>query len=784
MSYENYHDVHCSAPCTMYSVLLENKFIDDPFYGMNEREARKLSDKPCEFTAVFDVSEAEYAKETAELTFWGLDTLCSIYLNEKLLGKTQNMHSAYSYKVKDMLKIGENTLRLCFSSPTEYFKKMNNRHFLATNGDTIPGAAHLRKVLSMSGWDWGPTLPDMGIFRPIELEFYDGEKIGEFSISQIHTENSVVLEIEAEPHKNAELWAEADGKRVLLSGGRGEIEIENPKLWWPRGYGEQNLYEVSVEAVRGGQVHERVSKKVGLRTLELSTEKSGDGAEFCFVVNGVKIFAMGANYVPEDSLVARLTPERTKRLIDSCIEANFNMIRVWGGGYYPEDCFYDMCDECGLLVWQDFGMACCNVWLRESFEESIKREAIYNVRRIAHHASLALLCGNNEVEEMQMWGMTDDLTKQDYLKLYEHILPDICEKYAPNTSYRSSSPSSYGGFNDPGREDVGDVHFWEVWHSSKPFEEYRKHKFRFCSEFGFESFPSYKTVKSFCDEKDLNPFSEVMENHQKCKGGNTKILNYLSENYLYPTSLENLIYASQLNQADAIKYGVEHFRRLRGYCMGSIYWQLNDCWPVASWSSIDYFGRWKALHYAAKKFYAPLMTALFEEESKITVCVSNETMNSKNGLIKYGVYDIDFNCKMSGEKEYFVNALTSEDVFCADVSQYSGNSRTFFVADTYDETGNFVMRQTSLFKKPKHFEWKKPNFTVKAEQKEGHTELYISADCYARSVEVDFDDYDAILSDNYFDITDKTPVKISVKSNIPAEKLLSAIRLKSVYDIR
>lgn len=786
MNYKEHQNISCESPCSMYSVLLENNLIEDPFYGMNEQEATKLSNFPCEFHSVFTVSEEEYAHEYIELEFLGLDTLCDIYLNGKLVDKTTNMHLAYNYNVKDYIIPGENTLKLYFSSPVEYFKNMDKKHYVWVNGDTIPGAAHLRKGLSMSGWDWGPKLPDMGIFRPVSLKCYDYGKIEDFFIYQNHSENKVKLDIEVNISGICdEAYIYIDNRKILLEGGKAQIEIDNPKLWWPKGYGEQNLYEIKFELIKNGKITDELTKRIGLRTLTVSQEEDADGKEFCFIVNGVKIFAMGANYVPQDNLLSRINPENTRKLLDSCVDANFNSIRIWGGGYYPEDYFYDICDEYGLIVWQDFMFACCNVWLSKNFKELIKKEIIYNVKRLRHHPSLGLLCGNNEMEDGVLnWGISNALVKTDYLELYEHIMPDLCEELAPQTFYWPSSPSCGGGLENPNKESEGDVHYWAVWHGSKPFTDYRNYRFRFCSEYGFESFPNIKTIKSFCEEKDMNPFSEVMENHQKCKGGNTKILTYLAGTYLYPTSFENLVYASQVIQADAIKYGVEYFRKIRGCCMGSIYWQFNDCWPVASWSSVDYFGRYKALHYAAKKFYAPVMTALFDEKDKITVTVANETMNKVSGYIKYGVYKNDFTELLSGKRDYEVEQLKSKDIFEVDISEFNGRNDVFFTADTYDEDGNFIMRQTHIFKLPKHFEWKKPEFKSDIKCDGENIFISVSADCFAKSVEIDFEDYDLTLSDNYFDITGKEAVIVSAKSDIDINDLKKSIKIKSVYDIR
>lgn len=786
MTCGEYKDLECAAPCSMYSVLLEHKLIEDPFYGINEEKATTLSDLDCIFETEFTLDEETLDREYIELRFLGIDTICDIIVNGNTIDSVKNMHREYIYDVKNFVVKGKNNIRLEISSPVEYFKKMNNKHYLYTNGDTIAGAAHLRKAFYMSGWDWGPCLPDMGIWRPVVIEAYDGDKITDVYVKQNHKNNKVILDIEVETAhaKGYDLYAEIDGKEIVLKDGKGKVEIENPKLWWVRGYGEQFLYPLMVKMVKNAEVLDVKTQRIGLRTLTVSTMPDETGSEFCFVLNGVKIFSMGANYIPQDNLLSRINPNRTKKLIESAIDANFNTLRIWGGGYYPEDEFYDLCDEYGMMVWQDFMVACCNVWLSGDMKAEFAAEAVYNVKRFRNHASLAILCGNNEMEEAVVnWGIgNSQLVKEDYIELYERMLPEICQKYAPETFYWPASPSSGGGFDDPTCETRGDVHFWKVWHGGVPFTEYRKHKFRFCSEYGFEAYPSIKTIKSFCKKEDMNCFSRVMENHQKCKGGNKKILMYLADNYLYPTSFESLVYASQLLQADAIKYGVEHFRRCRPYCMGSIYWQFNDCWPVASWSSVDYFGRYKALHYAAKKFYAPVAMGLFREKNNLTVNISNETMDDFEGEVRIFQSDANFNVICSYTKEISVKALSSTDVFSEKFTP--GNIYTEYIySELYDKNGNFVMRQTELFVPPKHFEWKKPNIKTEISVSGDKTVIDISSDTFTKGVFIDFANSDCILSDNYFDITDKNNYRVTVETEHTPQELEEQIKVMSVFDI-
>lgn len=790
LCYDEYEPLPCQSPCTLYGVLYQHRLIPDPFYGMNERNLQFLADKDCTFLAFFTVAEDVLEKEYIELIFHGLDTLCSIYLNNRLLARVKNMHRTYRYEVKSLLQPGENCLRLEFQSPTRYFARQQAKHYLYMNdGDTLPGAAHLRKAMYQSGWDWGPTLPDMGIFRSVELRAYDTDRLDTYQIRQLHDGKEVQLEIEVTTAKNSQatVVVTIDGQSVPLRDGFCRICIPNPRLWWVRGYGEQPLYDVDIELFSEDRLIDSIHTRIGLRTLTVSTRKDPDGSgrEFCFVNNGVKIFSMGANLIPLDNLLGRVTPQRWKETVLQALDGNFNTLRVWGGGYYPDDCFFELCDEHGILVWQDFMVACANIYLTEEMKEEFRQEITDNLLRFRHHACLGILVGNNEMEDMiiNAGAQNTELVRADYLQLYEHLMPELCEKLAPDIFYWPSSPSSGGGFEDPGNPLKGDSHYWGVWHGNVPFSEYRKYKFRFCSEYGFESFPSLKTIRIFCPEEELNCFSPIMENHQKCKGGNGKILRYLADTYLYPHSFENLIYASQLVQADAIKYGVEHFRRNRGYCMGSIYWQFNDCWPVASWSGVDSFGRYKALHYAAKKFYAPVAMGLFLEDQRLTVNISNETREDFQGSILLTLCKNDFQILDRTLVPVRVSSLTASDELvyqplCSDPDS------TYITVDLLDAEGCLIMRQVELFVPPKHFRWLPPSFDTTFTAVGEEIEIAVSGTAFAKSVFLDFENFDCVLSENYFDITDPSPYRIKVKTDRCPEELKENLRIKSVYDIR
>lgn len=789
MDFGRYKALDCTVPCDMYSTLEAHGYINDPYYATNEESLVELSRENAVFYTEFSLDDDALSREKIELIFYGLDTICDIYFNGSLLGSVKNMHRRYEFDIKALAR-AKNELRLFFKSPLEYFERKEGEHHLYMNCDSLPGASHLRKAFYMSGWDWAPMLPNMGIFREVELLAYDVDKIDDVLIVQNHRDGCVSLDIEVNTKHSADALSfvcEIDGQSVELPNGKGKVTIENPRLWWPRGYGEQNLYDITFYIYKKNRLIDKSLKTIGLRTLHLSQEPDGEGSEFCFAVNGVKIFAMGANHVPVDSLPARFTNERLERLIKDCLFANFNCIRVWGGAFYPCDYFYDLCDKYGLIVWQDFMVACANVRLTSDFENEFIEEAVYNIKRIRHHASLGILCGNNEMEEaICFWECADGhdaLVRSDYLRLYEDILPALCKKHAPFISYTPSSPTSGGGFNNPQDYTRGDVHFWNVWNGNCELSEYRKYKFRFCSEYGFESLPCIKTIESFCPRDERNLLSYTMEAHQKHACGNVKLLRYLAEAYQMPKDLRATVYASQLNQALAIKYGVEHFRRCRGYTMGSIYWQLNDCWPVASWSSIDYFGRYKALHYFARSFYQPVALGLFNEGDKIHINVANETMNDFSGYFKAGVYKSDFTeiCSFTGQA--CVTSLSSLDVASFDNKDFNGIRDAYFFAELYDENGNLIARSVELGAKPKHFKFIKPKIEIKVGSDARGVYLELCSKALVKNLEVSFKNYDIVLSDNYFDLVNSEPYRVYANTALTEDEIAREVCLFSVYDI-
>ncbi len=796
------------VPGSVYADLMADGSMPDPFWRDNELAALELMKQDWEYLAAFDLPANALNFAHIELRCEGLDTLADVFLNGEPIGHADNMHITWAWNVKERLREGRNELRIIFRSPINFCAAAAERAPGWESSDGTTGFRHLRKAHCMFGWDWGPRLPDAGVWRPIHLICWNEARVEDVLIRQIHADGRVTLRITPETEGESAWQAivtAPDGQvwtTPVLRSESADVTIDNPQLWWPRGFGRQPLYRVEVRLISGGSVIDRWTRRIGLRTMSVSREKDQWGEEFCHIVNGVKVFAMGADYIPEDNLLCRVTPERTRRLLEDAALAHFNTVRIWGGGYYPDDFFFDICDELGLMVWQDLMYACAFYDLTAEFEASIRLETEQNVKRLRHHPSLALICGNNEMEQF-MSDTNDALVHRDphafypknrrhvsdYIKMFEYILPAIVKQHAPDTFWWPGSPSSGGDFDAPNDYNRGDVHYWDVWHGEKPFTEYRKFHFRYASEFGFQSFPCLKTVESFTLPQDRNIFSRIMERHQRNGAANGKIMAYLAQTFRYPGSFDDLLYASQLLQAEAMRCGVEHWRRHRGRCMGAIIWQLNDIWPVASWSSIDYFGRWKALHYAARRFFAPVMISCEEHgeldqnprineyrtapiERSIRLNVANETREDVHGTVIWSLRTAAGAIVREERESVTIPALSSlwlDKVDLTAQASVTGHYVSYaFLADSH-----VVSEGTAIFCAPKHFDFAAPNITAHLE--DGVITLH--ADAYARQVWIESDDPDLLLSDNAFDMNPGEKHVTVLRGNA------EGLRVRSVYDI-
>ena len=788
------------APMSLYSTLLQHGEIPDPYVGTNAREAAELSRGDYDFYTSVEVSEGDLERKRAYLCFEGLDTLCTVFVNGKKVGYADNMHRTWLFDAKGLLFAGKNEIKLHFHSPIEYIEALQKRKPLVGNADTHQGFPYLRKAYSMLGWDWCNELADMGVFRDAYVCFDDGVclEYENVSVTQKHNKDgSVILTVKSDLELPVGYGLEAklsspDGRiyEAEMKDGAAELAVSDPMLWWPNGFGEQYLYSLTVTLTYMGKEVSVVEKNVGIRTVELNTQNDSHGKEFNFTVNGKPIFCRGANYIPEDNILPYYSYERTEQMIEKCIEANFNMLRVWGGGLYPHNYFMDICDRRGILVWVDCMFSCTTLWLTEELKRNIVEELRDNMRRLGSHACLALLCGNNECEEgIAHWaGFTESLTvKEDYIELFEHIIPDLANTYAPDSYYWPSSPSAGGGFDKVKNVSYGDSHIWTVWSAMAPIEEYTKIYPRFLSEFGYCSMPSKKALDRISSEKeDRNLFSEVMDFHQKHLHGNSKILKYIAHYYRYPETFESLAYASQLMQAYAMKTGVEHLRRYRDVCRGALYWQLNDCWPGISWSSLDYLGEPKALHFAAKRFYAPVLPLATKREGSTTVVfgISNEGLSHFDGRLEYSLIDRSFEKLYENSISISASPLSAADLLTVDFGEMikGREKRTILAYTLYGVGDEVIYRGSLIFTPAKYFEYGKPDIRITAEAADGGFILSVSSDTYAESVSIT-SSLDADFKDNFFSVTSSAPVTVPVKTALSKKELLDSLSVISVYDL-
>ena len=781
-----------NIPGSLYSFLLDAGLMEDPYYRDNEFDALALTHNDYTFSRSFDF---EKGNDTYLLRFEGIDTFADVYLNGEHIAYVDDMHITYEFDVTDVIKDGTNELEVTCRNIHPYIKEKAKDLNLMNTLQALEGFGYIRKAHCMLGWDWGPFLPDMGIWRNVSVVTKDTARITAFKIEQKHENGKVYVTPKVVTDEAADVLVKVstpDGEEYFLAPNT-ESEIVGAQLWWPRGLGEQPLYTFTAYVVEDGRALDSKSLRVGLRTLKLIREKDRWGESFTHECNGLKFFAMGADYVPEDNILSRCTEERTRALLEKCVFSNFNAIRVWGGGYYPDDYFFDICDELGIVVFFDLAFACTFIMPDKRMLDNIVVEVTQNLERIRHHASLALVCGNNEIEACGEGGVEPDVFKiclPVNIELFEGVIADIAKEVCPEIPYIHTSPISLGRFIAPNNENFGDSHYWDVWHQNKPFVEYRNHYFRYLSEFGFQSFPCEKTINAITLPEDRNIFSRVMEMHQRNTGANAKIISYLSDTFLYPTEFPTLLYASQLLQAEAIKYGVEHLRRNRGRCMGTLYWQLNDIWPVASWSSIDYYGRLKALHYYARRFFTPVLLSCteigekttrpyvimepwhYDYETKASLSITNDTRDAIDGKVVATLRNSKAEPLMS--KEYNVHVEPFSVAHLEEVDFEKTDVRSNYYSFELIVNGEVISEGTTLFTAPKHFDFLDPELQVSLEG----DEVVVKASAYAKSVEIYSPDSDFVLTDNFFDMNAGEKRVRVVEGNV------GELRVRSVFDIK
>lgn len=794
------------VPSSQYADLLALGKIPDPFCGTNESAVQWVGESEWLYQKVFSVQTADVFAGRAELVFEALDTLAEVSLNGEIILCADNVNRRYVLDVTGKLVEGENTLSVLFHSATEYIADASRHIKVPINTNGLKGSPYLRKTQSHFGWDWGPTLVTAGMSRDVYIQFFENAKIVETRVKQSHMTDKVLLTVFAHaesfvkeriaPCKNGSVIVSItapDGTeemRVLPFAEKTEttFEISNPQLWWTRELSdktEQPLYRVRVALT--AEAEEFAEETVGLRTVELVRGKDSFGKQFMFKLNGVPVFVKGANFIPSDSLITRFSDENLERLMRAVSDANLNMLRVWGGGYYETEKFYDACDKHGVLVWQDFCFACgVYPFFDGAFLDTVRFEIADNVKRLRDHPSLALWCGNNEIEAMLGYGMKT--LQGDFAvwteKFFYHILPELVELYDGVTPYIPGSPCGDGFMKGVNSHDEGDVHLWAVWHGLQPLTYYRKKYSRFCSEFGMESIPDMSTVDWFTEGKKCDMSDDVYSAHQKCASGNEKIQFYVSTRFRLPSEFEDLAYLSQIVQSECIRDATEHWRRNRGRCNGAIYWQLNDCWPVLSWSSVDYFERYKALHYAARHFNAPVAVSAFAKGDKVSVCLINDKREPFSGRLSCRLEDFFGKCAFEKEVEAEIGATNSKKICEYDFSNLLKKVKrnAVFVATLLDENGDVVSSATLLFAPEKKLSLPDPKLTFSVEESGENAKITLRAENYARYVKLWLPNVTEPFSDNFFDMTaGESKTVLFPLGDLTAEEIAQKLTVRSAY---
>lgn len=806
-----------TVPGTVHQDLLNQQLLPNPFWGMNEEKIQWVENEDWEYKTTFTVTEGQLSREAAVMTFEGLDTYADVYLNGALLLKGDNMFVGYSVPVKEVLRPGVNRLHIFFRSPIKETLPQ-----WASNGFDYPAdndhadkrlSVFTRKAPYSYGWDWGIRMVTSGIWRPITLRFYDVAAIGDYHVKQLSltdrlAELSNELEINSvsPEREEAEIIVSCSLKggepltvrrQVVLNPGVNRVqvpvEIKNPVRWMPNGWGEAVLYDFTAQVVCRGEAVASEHHRIGLRTVRLVNEKDEHGESYYFEVNGIPMFAKGANFIPNDILLPSMTDERYATLFRDIKEANMNVVRVWGGGTYEDNRFYDLADENGILIWQDFMFGCTIYPADPMFLKRVSEEADYNIKRLRNHACLAMWCGNNEVlEGLKYWGWQSRYTPEvyeefyrNYDRLFRELLPAKVKQWDEGRFYVHTSPY-FANWGRPDSWKIGDSHNWGIWYGKKTFESSDTEIGRFQSEFGFESFPEMKTIATFAAPEDYEIESEVMKAHQKSSQGNDLIRTYMERDFIVPEKFEDFVYVGLVLQGQGLRHCFEAHRRHRPYCMGTLYWQLNDSWPVVSWSSIDYYGNWKALHYQAKRAFAPLVINPIQEGGNLNVYLLSDRLEDANDLT-LDMRLVDFSGKKLAQETIRVKAPANSSVkVCGKaVDEWADEAKRktcYLLLSLKDRQGREVARDVHYFVPTKDLDL--PETAVKSRLKvaDGSCEVTLFSTKLAKDLFVQVPYQGARFTDNFFDLLPGETRKIVIASPEIKKGVMPEITIKHIRE--
>lgn len=781
-------------PGTVHLDLLENGLIQDPFFETNELKLQWIDKVDWLYRKKFYIDFDFKNFNSIKLVFDGIDAVGEIKLNSKHIASVNNMFVQYTFEISDLLKKGENEIEILLRSPTFAGKELEKRYG-EIFAELVSHRVYLRKAQYSFGWDWGPTLTTSGIWKPVYLDLIKYAKIKNvwfktLSISNSKAEISTEIELEKFTDDDIELkleiyfksrkiyeknFIQKKGDRVRTH----KFEIYSPFLWFPNGYGDPNLYDAVITISKDGEVIDRVDKKFGIRIIRLIQENDDEGESFIFEINGEKIFCKGANWIPADSFLPRVEKKDYDKLLNMAKSANLNMLRVWGGGVYEDDYFYEKCDELGIMIWQDFMFACASYPEYDEFIENVKNEAIQVVKRLRNHPSIVIWCGNNENEWIWKDKTGRDPDEMPGAKIFRDILKEICNQYDGTRPYWRTSPWGKGY---PNSETDGNHHQWKVWSGWLDYKNYENVKARFITEFGFQAPPHPETLSEVLkpENKNFNSFS--LQHHNKQEDGIPRLFRFLSAHHKITADFEDLIYQMQLTQAEAIKFAVESWRLRKFKTAGTIFWQWNDCWNAISWSAIDYRKRPKALYYFAKRFFNPILLVIKKFDGKIRVLVVNDLPRPIYGTLTINTFTTYGDKKF--EKIFNINIDKNSNaiVFDDEIKKLNlDEPRTDYIYAKF-ETDNREILENSLFlTEPKFLKLNPSNLQFKLSKTgENFYTLQIKSKSLLKSVFIDFYGIDAELSDNFFDVHPGSCVEITINSDKTLHQLIKSIRIKSL----
>ncbi|HEX3627249.1 MAG TPA: glycoside hydrolase family 2 protein [Verrucomicrobiae bacterium] len=785
--------IPATVPGCMHTDLLASGKIPDPYYRDNEKQVQWITEADWIYERSFDVPQAVLENEFVRLRCEGLDTVATIEINGIEVGHAENMFRVWEFDVKSALRAGNNNIRITFGSPLAYIK----RHEESASNPWVTGRAWIRKEPCSFDWDWGPDLASCGIWKAITLETFNHARIGDVLVMQHVTGNRAILDVTVNseapgkmpPPLQAAITVRHEGKTVskttvpLSNGsGTGRLEIRHAKLWWPAGMGKQPLYEVRAELMDDdGKTIDATAKRIGLRELK-AVLPQGDNP-LHFEVNGIPFFSKGANWIPCDSFTSRVTPDILRRYVADAAAVNINTLRFWGGGYYEDDALFDACDEMGICVWLDCKFACAAYpAFDDQFMDNVRHELRDNLLRLRHHPCIAVWCGNNEVgllNEAKGWRQ-NTMSAADYDKLFKDLIGEQVQKLAPQAAYVFGSPA------------CGDTHYWDVWHGEKTFDAYRTLT-GFMSEFGYQSFPELKTIRAFTNDEDrTSVVTPVMKWHQRSGlgnvEGNQEMLDMIRRYFNEPKDFETTLWLSQILQAYGIKIGAEYWRQTMPKSMGCVFWQYNDIWPGMSWSSVDYFGRWKALHYLARKFYSPILVSGLEnlQARKLDLFVTNDLLEAKDGKVSWKAAGLkgeilagdSFHVDLPSRKSLNVKTLDFEDL----INKFGANG--FLTWLNLDIGGQIVSENLVLFTLPKEYPLADPALDIRVDETGGGFAVTVTARNPALWVWAGLENADAKYDDNFFHLAPESPKKILVcpASSLSKGEFVRQLRVRSLFD--